>query len=137
MKMKTLKELQPLIINWVMYKNLLNTEDTSKQRLKLIEECGELSKAILNNDVKKQKESIGDIFVILVMMANQKKATLHTDFKEMSSSTYLEYFELFLHIQIVDRLLFSVGYLLDIANKLNLNLTQCANITYNKIKDLN
>ena len=120
------------------YKNGIPDEaDDILESLGKVPSYRRIAKAILNNDVKKQKESIGDIFVILVMMANQKKTTLHTDLKEMSSSTYLEYFELFLHIQIVDRLFFSVGYLLDIANKLNLNLTECANITYNKIKDLN
>ena len=45
--MKSLQELQPLIIEWAKDKNIHLEECAPKQRLKLIEKCGELASAIL------------------------------------------------------------------------------------------
>lgn len=69
--MKTLTELQPLIIEWAKERNIHTEDCAPKQRLKLIEECGELASAILKNDIDKQKDAIGDIFVVLVILSEQ------------------------------------------------------------------
>ena len=65
--MKTLQELQVLILQWAKEKDLLKFENAPKQRLKLLEEVGETAGAILKNDVKEIKDGIGDIFVVLAI----------------------------------------------------------------------
>ena len=70
-KMKTLEELKQLIIEWAKERDLIHKENAPKQRLKLIEECGELAKAILKDDIEEQKDAIGDIFVVLIILAEQ------------------------------------------------------------------
>ena len=57
--MKTLNELQPLILEWAKEKDLLKRENAPKQFLKLIEECGELCSGILKNNTGLIKDSIG------------------------------------------------------------------------------
>ena len=44
--MKTLQELQPMILNWAKEKDLLKSENAPKQRLKLLEEVGETAAAM-------------------------------------------------------------------------------------------
>ena len=48
--MKTLQELQLLILEWANDKDLLKFENAPKQRLKLLEEVGETAAAILKNN---------------------------------------------------------------------------------------
>ena len=69
--MKTLQELQVLILNWAKEKDLLKSENAPKQRLKLLEEVGEAAVAILKNKTDDIKDSIGDIFVVLVILSDQ------------------------------------------------------------------
>ena len=69
--MKTLQELQPMILNWAKEKDLLKLENAPKQRLKLLEEVGETAAAILRNNHEGVKDGIGDIFVVLVILSEQ------------------------------------------------------------------
>ena len=69
--MKTLRELQVLILQWAKEKDLLKFENAPKQRLKLLEEVGETAGAILKNKTDDIKDSIGDIFVVLVILSDQ------------------------------------------------------------------
>lgn len=146
--MKNLTELQPLIIDWAKERNILFPENAPKQRLKLIEECGELAQAILKNDVKLQKDAIGDIFVVLTILAEQigEKCDLNSILEE--SKNYVD--DLDVEIEIVSILSTAtihstnpkeidfdmVFFNLSICSiKLNLDLTECANLAYNEIKD--
>ena len=129
--MKTLKELQLLIIQWAKDKDLTNSE---KQRLKLIEECGELASAILKNNKELQQDAIGDIFVVLVILAEQTNVNIRLD-----KFTPQPIFDLYgtiltdiLHRKAVQS---SIDFLNDIAINLGYNLTECANLAWETIKN--
>lgn len=62
--MKLTNEFQS-IRDWAKEKGIYDKGDTKTQFLKLIEEVGELGKAILNKDVEETKDAIGDIVVVL------------------------------------------------------------------------
>jgi NTP pyrophosphatase (non-canonical NTP hydrolase) len=62
-------EMQP-IRNWAEEKGIYKKGDLKTQTLKLIEESGELAKAILNNDKAEVIDAIGDCVVVLTSIAN-------------------------------------------------------------------
>ena len=142
MQLLKLEELQPLIIEWAREKNLLFKENAPKQRLKLIEECGELASAILKNDVKLQKDAIGDIFVVLVILSEQ----IDYDINLNNKLRVIEGFAKDSSIEIIIESSFqddcgniyidrSIDFLEFTSKLLNLDLTECANIAWNEIKD--
>ena len=133
--MKTLQELQPLILNWAKEKDLLKFENAPKQRLKLLEEVGEASRAILKNKTDDIKDGIGDIFVVLVILAEQLSEEILFDMTRASKDDHQDFVFLFDNILDSNRLYFSLAYLNDICTKLNLDLTECANLAWNEIKD--
>jgi NTP pyrophosphatase (non-canonical NTP hydrolase) len=53
------------IREWAEKKGIYEKGDTKTQFLKLIEEVGELGKAILKKDIAETKDAIGDIIVVL------------------------------------------------------------------------
>lgn len=136
--MESLEKLQPLIIEWAREKNLLFADNAPKQRLKLIEECGELASAILKNDIEKQKDAIGDIFVVLVILAEQIGFQLIITGLSYSENNK-NYQKLF---EIIDcafddefaNISNSIDWLYDLSIDLKLDLTECANIAWNEIK---
>jgi hypothetical protein len=136
--MKTLLELKPLIIEWAKDRNILFPENAPKQRLKLIEECGELASAILKSDVKLQKDAIGDVFFVLVILAEQEKDFI-TDFElkiDLDEFKDISY-NLNGLIDSTFRESCQWGFFALIVNSfaLNLDITECANIAWNEIKD--
>lgn len=135
--MKSLQELQPLIIEWAKERNILFAENAPKQRLKLIEECGELASAILKNDIKLQKDAIGDIFVVLVILAEQLNNSLDLGFKLRDRKDVLFFINSVLNYSYESNtnLLFAIQYLNGLSIELNHELTECANLAYNEIKD--
>lgn len=137
--MKELKELQPLILEWAKEKDLLKADNAPKQRLKLIEECGELASAILKNDINEQKDAIGDIFVVLVILSEQTNTEINFYYEKSGyivedNISYYSY-ELIKTAFLDNDLEYFISYLTDICIKLNLNLEGCANIAWNEIKD--
>ena len=71
--MKELKDYQNLILDWAKDKNIETEDCIPMQKLKLIEGVGELAKAVLKNDKKEQLDGVGDIFVVLTILAEQNK----------------------------------------------------------------
>jgi NTP pyrophosphatase (non-canonical NTP hydrolase) len=61
-------ELQP-IRNWAKEKGIYEKGDLKTQTLKLIEEAGELSKSVLNNNKEEIIDAIGDCVVVLTSIA--------------------------------------------------------------------
>jgi NTP pyrophosphatase (non-canonical NTP hydrolase) len=59
------------ILTWAKERNLLKPENQTKQFIKLAEEVGELGAAILKNDIIKIIDGIGDIQVVLIILAKQ------------------------------------------------------------------
>ena len=133
--MKTLQELQLLILEWANDKDLLKFENAPKQRLKLLEEVGETAGAILKNNHEGVKDGIGDIFVVLVILSEQLSEEILFDMNGASKDDHQDFIFLFDNILNSKRIYFSLAYLNDICTKLNLDLTECANIAWNEIKD--
>jgi NTP pyrophosphatase (non-canonical NTP hydrolase) len=59
------------VLIWAYDRGLLKEENRTKQCLKLTEEVGELAAAILKGQVENQMDAIGDIQVVLIILANQ------------------------------------------------------------------
>ena len=133
--MKTLQELQKKIIQWAKDKDLLKLENAPKQRLKLLEEVGETAAAILKNNHEGVKDGIGDIFVVLVILSEQLSEEILFDMNGVAKDDYQDFIFLFDNILNSKRIYFSISYLNDICIKLNMDLTECANLAWNEIKD--
>ena len=133
--MKTLQELQPLILNWAKEKDLLKFENAPKQRLKLLEEVGEAARAILKNKTDDIKDSIGDIFVVLVILSDQFSEEIIYNTNRFAKDDDKDFVFLFDNILNPKRIYYSLAYLNDICKKLDLNLAECANLAWNEIKD--
>ena len=133
--MKTLQELQKKIIQWAKDKDLLKSENAPKQRLKLLEEVGETAGAILKNNTDEIKDGIGDIFVVLVILAEQLSEEILFNMNGVAKDDDQDFIFLFDNIINSKRTYFSLAYLNDICTKLNMDLTECANLAWNEIKD--
>mgnify|MGYP001599961641 CR=1 FL=1 len=133
--MKTLQELQVLILKWAKEKDLLKLENAPKQRLKLLEEVGETAGAILKNKHGEIKDGIGDIFVVLVILSDQLSEEILFDINYVEKDNDEDFVFLFDNIINPKRIYFSISYLNDICKKLDLNLAKCANLAWNEIKD--
>ena len=59
------------ILNWAKERNLLEKSNSSKQFIKLIEELGELASAMGKNDIVNIIDAIGDVQVVLIILAAQ------------------------------------------------------------------
>lgn len=130
--MKTLEELKPLIVEWAQERDLLHKENAPKQRLKLIEECGELANAILKDDVDAQKDAIVDIFVVLVILAEQLG---DDDYNFDDDVYYDELDKLISNICIPSTVKSRFSYLVNTCRELKLDIAECVNIAWNQIKD--
>jgi NTP pyrophosphatase (non-canonical NTP hydrolase) len=135
--MKTLNELQPLIVQWAKEKDLIKLDNAPKQRLKLIEEVGETARAILKNDVKEIKDGLGDIFVVLIILAEQVESVLNTEFDTIKNinSTDSILLSIFDHGFSNISIIYTVQLLNDLCVNLGYDLTECANLAWNEIKD--
>ena len=63
--------MKELILNWARERNLLKHTNSNKQFIKLVEEVGELASGIATNDLIGIIDSIGDIQVVLIILAKQ------------------------------------------------------------------
>jgi NTP pyrophosphatase (non-canonical NTP hydrolase) len=61
-------EFQP-IRDWGVQKGIIGNGDPKTQLVKLVEETGELAKALLKNDEPEVIDAIGDIVVVLTNLA--------------------------------------------------------------------
>lgn len=64
------------IRNWAQEKGIYEKGDLKTQCIKLFEEAGELSKAILKNDKKEFIDAIGDCVVVLTNLAKLKNINI-------------------------------------------------------------
>lgn len=69
--MELKNEFQP-IRDWAQQKGIFQKGDAKTQCIKLFEEAGELSKAILKNDEAEFIDAIGDCVVVLTNLAKLK-----------------------------------------------------------------
>lgn len=68
---KEMKEFARIRV-WASDRNLINGSDNKSQFLKLLEEVGELSHAIQKNNAHEFIDAIGDITVVLTILAAQR-----------------------------------------------------------------
>tara|TARA_R110001592_G_scaffold87117_4_gene257262 strand:- start:28033 stop:28335 length:303 start_codon:yes stop_codon:yes gene_type:complete len=64
-------ELITNVIEWADVKGILVKDNAPKQMLKVLEEVGETSGALLKNNIDEIKDGIGDSFVTLIILATQ------------------------------------------------------------------
>lgn len=57
------------VLKWSYDRKLFKNTTSKDQCLKLQEELGELSRAILHNDIESIKDSLGDMSVVMVQIA--------------------------------------------------------------------
>ena len=67
----TLNELEIKVRNWAIERNINKSENAPKQMIKIMEELGETSAALLKNNEPELKDGIGDILVTVIIFAQQ------------------------------------------------------------------
>jgi len=67
--MKTIKEFD-LVREWAKNRGLYEKGDVKTQFVKLMEEAGEVGRAIIKSDEKEFKDGLGDMVVVLVNLAH-------------------------------------------------------------------
>ena len=80
-----MNELTVLIADWA-YERDLEQADPSKQMLKLMEEVGELAEGMAKDKQEQVKDSLGDIYVVLIILSLQ----LGLNFWECVDGAYKE-----------------------------------------------
>lgn len=63
--------MKDLILKWAYERGLLVQGNERNQLIKLMEEVGELSSAILKDKPGEVKDALGDIQVVLIILSNQ------------------------------------------------------------------
>lgn len=81
--MRLINEFEP-IRDWAKEKGIYKKGDVKTQTLKLIEEAGELAKAVLNNDRAEMEDAIGDCVVVLTSVAH----LVGTDIEDCINNAY-------------------------------------------------
>lgn len=71
--MANLQQLIKNIEQWAEDRNLIEGSTPKKQFIKLMEEFGELCSGVSKNKIDVVKDSIGDCFVVMVILAAQRK----------------------------------------------------------------
>lgn len=128
-----LKEYQNLIIDWAEKRNITGEECAPMQKLKLIEEVGEIANAIVKNNKEGQADGIGDVFVVLTILAKQYKeefetVDVHSNFKDADLADLLS-------MIIYSEHNVDFGVFLELCEKLDLNIVDCVSQAWNDIKD--
>jgi adenine-specific DNA methylase len=72
MKNATLPQLRDLIITWANDKGILSKSNPNRQTLKLLEEIGELGKAINENNLAQIMDGVGDTYVVVTILSKMQ-----------------------------------------------------------------
>ena len=128
-----LKEYQDLILGWAKDKNITREECIPMQKLKLIEEVGEIANAIVKNKKEEQADGIGDAFVVLTILAKQNGE----EFETVDVYSNFEDTELadLLAMIIYSEYNVDFGVFLELCKKLDLDIVNCVSSAWNEIKD--
>lgn len=84
--MNSIEKIEHLVIAWATERGIYEKSNAEKQQLKLTEEVGELSKAILENNYEDIVDGIGDCLVVLTNITH----TLGIDLKTCYLAAYTE-----------------------------------------------
>ena len=80
----TFENLHDAIIQWGYARNIISTKNTPKQFMKVTEELGELAEGINKDNQGQIKDSLGDILVTLIILAQD----LNLDLLDCLNSAY-------------------------------------------------
>ena len=75
-----LNDLQTSVTGWANARNLVRGTTSEKQFIKLIEEAGELGECISKNKMENFKLELGDMLVVLNILAAQNDTNLNECF---------------------------------------------------------
>ena len=155
-------ELQELISNieqWAEDRNLIEGSTPQKQMLKLMEEFGELCSGVSKNKPEMIKDSIGDCFVVLVILNHQLEGVINipillsdvcaglrkaemTDDKDVTlllTTTYLGRLSRAVAVieveEVIESLAFVISALFVLSSKLYLDFQDCIKHAYDQIKN--
>ena len=117
--MSDLTQLIKNIENWAEARNLIEGSTPKKQFIKLMEEFGELCSGVSKNKIDVVKDSIGDCFVVMVILAAQRKKD------EMRSSAEITDQCRYFNVDIENRLIEALSSL----NRLSYELSSPENIS--------
>lgn len=143
-------KLQKLITNvqqWSIDRGL-DKADSKKQMLKLYEEFGELASGIAKGNKEVVKDSIGDVVVVLIILAQQKGVRLIGDF-ELSHGRLSKQDIMLVasedvgiisnlvrrNLKCEGHIMYLITYLQRIAKDENLKFEDCLSQAWNEIKD--
>ncbi|MFQ3903736.1 MazG-like family protein [Staphylococcus sp. 50Mo3-1] len=146
--MSNLIDLTKKIEQWAEDRNL-HTADPIKQYDKLVEEFGELMKGINKQDMDMIKDSIGDMYVVMVIMGVQTGNSLIGLLGNGKVDTLRPEHSTFMYVHVMDDLareLNKGSYILSEIYELNkqlaktcgeyyLDFTDCVALAYEEIKD--
>jgi NTP pyrophosphatase (non-canonical NTP hydrolase) len=86
-----IKELQKLVVEWAEAKGLIKPENAPKQFMKVVEELGELSSAIIKEDIDKELDGFADVLITIIILAEQRnidlKLALNLGWNEIKNRT--------------------------------------------------
>lgn len=80
----TFEELHEAVIQWANDRNMISPKNTSRQYMKVSEELGELAEGINKNNREQVEDSLGDILVTLIILAQD----LNFDLLDCLNSAY-------------------------------------------------
>lgn len=128
-----LKEYQNLILGWAKDKNITTEECIPMQKLKLIEEVGEIANAIVKNKKEEQLDGIGDAFVVLTILAKQngeefEVVDIYSNFEDTELADLLA-------MIIYSEYNVDFGVFLELCKKLDLDIVDCVSSAWDEIKD--
>lgn len=146
--MSNLIELTEKIEQWAEDRNL-HTADPIKQYDKLIEEFGELMKGINKQDMDVIKDSIGDMYVVMVILSKQTGNSVLSLLKDGGVDTLRPKHNTFMYVHVIASLareLNKGSYILSEIYELKKQLARtcgeygisfvdCVELAYNEIKD--
>ena len=130
---KQLREYQDLILGWAKDKNITTEECIPMQKLKLIEEVGEIANAIVKNKKEEQADGIGDAFVVLTILAKQngeefEAVDIYSNFEDTELADLLA-------MIIYSEYNVDFGVFLELCVKLDLDIVNCVSSAWDEIKD--
>ena len=151
--MSDLTQLIKNIENWAEARNLIEGSTPKKQFIKLMEEFGELCSGVSKNKIDVVKDSIGDCFVVMVILAAQRKKDEMLQYAEINDQC--RYFNVDIESRLIESLsslnrlsyelsspenisaLFGLFFieLVEVARYFDLDIHDCVQSAWDEIKD--
>ena len=141
------KEFRENVIKWAKDRKIIPNSSYRAQYIKLIEELGELALGIRKKDEKLIKDSIGDVAVVLCVLAGLEKVDkqiklVDYDIKTNEWFNYLSFIvgmialsnEAIKSVKI-ENIEQGIFCLKELSEQLGVNFNECLEIAWNEIKD--